>query len=367
MRILYGVVGEGMGHATRSRVVLRHLLSKGHEVEIVVSGRAHDLLADEFAGVRRIHGLEMIYADNQVKKRKTFLRNLEGLNTGLPENVKAWARLVREFAPEVVVSDFESWSYLYGLNHRVPVVSIDNMQIINRCAHGDVLSGVKGQKKAFRLAKGIVKAKLPGCAHYLVTTFFYPPVRKKRTTLVPPILRDEVLAAREQAHDGGHVVVYQSGESHGALVDVLRGFADTEFRVYGLRRDLTDTVREGNLTWRPFSQQGFVDDLATSRAVVAGGGFSLMGEAVYLGKPMLSVPLVGQFEQILNALWLEKLGYGLYRQEVTREALAELLEGADRFAEALRGHRQDGNVELFAQLDSVLGQLEVGRGKVSES
>ncbi len=362
MRILYGVVGEGMGHATRSRVVLRHLLARGHEVQIVVSGRAHDLLAEEFPQVRRIHGLELVYGENEVQKRKTFLANLEGLNAGLPDNVKAWFRLVREFAPEVVISDFESWSYLYGRNRRLPVISIDNMQVINRCAHGDLL---EGHKKAFRLAKTIVKAKLPGCAHYLVTTFFYPPVRKKRTTLVPPILRDEVLAARATASDEGHVLVYQSGETHGALVDVLRTFGDTEFRVYGLRRDLQETERDGNITWRPFSQQGFIDDLASSRAAIAGGGFSLMGEAVFLGKPMLSVPLIGQFEQTLNALWLEKLRYGLYRQTVTREDIGVLLERAPEFAQALLGHTQDGNRELLANVDGLLKHIEFGRVRVT--
>ena len=40
MRILYGVVGEGMGHATRSAVVLSHLIARGHELRVVVSGRA---------------------------------------------------------------------------------------------------------------------------------------------------------------------------------------------------------------------------------------------------------------------------------------------------------------------------------------
>jgi len=39
MRILYGVVGEGMGHAMRSRVIL-HELVKEHQVQVVVSGRA---------------------------------------------------------------------------------------------------------------------------------------------------------------------------------------------------------------------------------------------------------------------------------------------------------------------------------------
>src|SRR6266480_3864517 len=38
MRILYGVVGEGMGHATRSKVVIEHLLERGHKVKVVVSG-----------------------------------------------------------------------------------------------------------------------------------------------------------------------------------------------------------------------------------------------------------------------------------------------------------------------------------------
>lgn len=372
MRILYGVVGEGMGHATRSRVVLRHLIERGHEVQIVVSGRAHDMLAAEFPSVRRIHGLELVYGENEVQKRKTFLANLDGLNTGLPENIKAWIELVKAFEPEVVISDFESWSYLYGKNRRIPVISIDNMQIINRCKHGALLKDPartrrenKANRKGYRTAKTIVKAKLPGCYHYLVTTFFYPEVRKKRTTLVPPILRDEVLAAKATARDEGHVLVYQSGESHGALVDTLRAISDTEFRVYGLRRDLSESERDGNIIWRPFSQQGFIDDLASSRAVIAGGGFSLMGEAVYLGKPMLSVPLVGQFEQTLNALWLEKLRYGLYRQAVTEADIRELLARTPEFAEALAGHRQDGNRELFANLDSLLGQVEVGRERVS--
>ncbi|MCO4762253.1 MAG: teichoic acid biosynthesis protein [Myxococcales bacterium] len=361
MRILYGVVGEGMGHATRSRVVLRHLVTAGHEVQIVVSGRAYDLLAAEFPDVRRIAGLEMVYTDNAVQKRKTLMANLEGLNVGLPENVKTWLRMVGEFEPEVVISDFESWSYLYGKNRRIPVISIDNMQVINRCNHGTL---TENHKKSFRLAKTIIKAKLPRCAHYLVTTFFYPEVRKKRTTLVPPILRDEVLAAKSIARNDGHVLVYQSGESHGALVEVLRGFSDVEFRVYGLRRDLVETERDGNITWRPFSQQGFIDDLATSAAVIAGGGFSLMGEAVYLGKPMLTVPLVGQFEQTLNALWLEKLNYGLYREEVTTEAVGELLSRADDFTDALRRHKQHGNRALFAALDSLLNQLQSGGRRV---
>ena len=67
MKILYGVVGEGMGHAVRSRVVLDHLVAEGHEIEIMASGRAVDFLHKHFEGVNRIHGLHMIYEENRVR------------------------------------------------------------------------------------------------------------------------------------------------------------------------------------------------------------------------------------------------------------------------------------------------------------
>ncbi|HTN84050.1 MAG TPA: glycosyltransferase family protein, partial [Sorangium sp.] len=72
MKILYGVVGEGMGHAMRSRVVIEHLLAQGHELEIMASGRATDFLSKRFAGVNRIHGLHMIYEENRVRRGKTL-------------------------------------------------------------------------------------------------------------------------------------------------------------------------------------------------------------------------------------------------------------------------------------------------------
>jgi uncharacterized protein (TIGR00661 family) len=370
MRILYGVVGEGMGHATRSRVVIEHLLARGHDVEVVVSGRAHAMLADIFpARVRRIHGLGLVYEHNEVSKRKTLIANARELfaKGGLPGNVRAWFELVADFDPQLVISDFESWSWLFAVNHRVPLISIDNMQIINRtdiraADDGEMIRPYRG---AARVAKAIVKAKIPGAKHYFVTTFFYPPVRKKRTTLVPPILRPEVLAAKATAERGDHVVVYQTGPSHDALLEALARIADVDFLIYGMKRDAGagDAVVAGNLHFRPFSQQGFVDDLASCRAVVAGGGFSLMSECVYLGKPMLSVPLAGQFEQTLNALWLERLGYGLHRERADAAGIGELLERDAEFAANLQRYHQDGNVELFANLDAELATIETGRGR----
>jgi uncharacterized protein (TIGR00661 family) len=127
-----------------------------------------------------------------------------------------------------------------------------------------------------------------------------------------------------------------------------------ECRIYGLRRDLQAPVREGNLVYMPFSEQGFVDDLRTARGVVASGGFTLMSEAVYLGRPMLAEPVGKQFEQTLNARYLESLGYGLHAEEITEGRLSEFLERIPDFERNLAGYSQDGNRQLLGKLDEVL-------------
>jgi len=357
MRILYGVVGEGMGHATRSATVLRHLLAAGHEIEIVVSGRAHAFLQRRFPSVKvhEIAGLSMIYRDNRVRRGRTFWDFLKKV-PAFTENFETFTKIAESFRPQLVVSDFESFAYYYAKRYDLPVISIDNMQIINRCEH-DQLEIPDALRSSFRMAKTVVKTKLPRCDHYLITTFFFPPIRKKRTSLHPPILRDEILAAKPTVRD--HVLVYQTSDSFSALLPTLERLPG-RFLVYGLLKGkpgevIADEVR-GNVTLKGFSEQGFVDDLASARAVLAGGGFSLMGEAVQLAKPMLSVPLEGQFEQTLNALYLEKLGWGEYHTKLDEDRIAAFLYKAPRYAGNLAAypHRDDHNRQLLAKLDEVM-------------
>ena len=106
MRILSGVVGEGMGLAIRSRVVLERLAAR-HEVHVVVSGRAHDYLSDHLAAaarggdgrasVHRIWGLSIVHAGGAAAPAATALQNLKGALTGLPRNVAKYFEIAAEF------------------------------------------------------------------------------------------------------------------------------------------------------------------------------------------------------------------------------------------------------------------------------
>jgi uncharacterized protein (TIGR00661 family) len=355
MKILYGVVGEGMGHAMRSRVILDHLVRQGHDVEVVASGRAVDFLSKRFEGVRRIHGLHMIYEDNRVRKGKTLWSNVLGGLASIPSQISTYFDVIDDFDPDAVISDFESWTYLYGKNHRKPVFSIDNMQVINRCTHDAAITD--GHEAAFEVTRLFIKSKLPFCDHYAITSFFRPPLRKPNTSLHPPILRPEILAATRSR--GDHLLVYQTGDGNEGLADVLSR-TGLECRIYGLRRVAEEQV-EGNLRYRPFSEDGFIADLASARAVIAGGGFTLMGECVYLRKPMLAVPLAGQIEQIVNARYLEREGYGRAAETLDDPATVHAFLDAIPACEAkLAGYTQDGNQQILGQVDHLLDCAAAG-------
>jgi Glycosyl transferase family 1 len=222
----------------------------------------------------------------------------------------------------VVVTDFEPLSALYARSHHVPLVSVDNIHMLLRCHHDDGIVGA--ELPDFVLARAITRAMIPTAGDYVVTTFFRPRILWGRTTLVPPIVRPDVIHAVPER--GDHVLVYSSGD-HG-VIDALED-AGVPARVYGMRGRRSD--------------DRFLDDLRTARAVITGGGFSLLSEAIYLRKPVLSVPLHGQFEQLMNARYLARDGYGMCAPTAGATELAEFLVRLPEYEDALGRYEQDGN------------------------
>ena len=189
-------------------------------------------------------------------------------------------------------------------------------------------------------------------------TFFRPPLRRTATTLVAPVLREAVLAA--EAEQGEHLLVYQTAAGSETLVRALHA-TGLPCRLYGVRRDLEEDLVVGELVYRPFSETVFLDDLRTARAAIAGGGFSLLSECVYLHKPALSIPVTGQFEQTLNARYFARLGYGEYAEAPTPEAIGAFLERLPQHERALEGYAQDGNEEALAALREQLALVALER------
>ena len=322
MRILYGVNGEGLGHATRSQVVIDRLLARGHDVRVVASGRAFSYLQARLPRVDEIFGPSFAMEEGEIRRWATLRRNVLAAPRGLPETARHWLAVVHYWRPHVVVTDFEPLSALYARSHHVPLVSVDNIHMLLRCHHDDGIVGA--ELPDFVLARAITRAMIPTAGDYVVSTFFRPRVIWGRTTLVPPIVRPEVIDAVPER--GEHVLVYSSGDH--AVIDALDD-AGVPARVYGMRG------RQ--------SGEEFLEDLRTARAVITGGGFSLLSEAIYLRKPVLSMPLHGQFEQLMNARYLEREGYGMCAPAAGPAELEQFLARLPEYESELALYEQDGN------------------------
>jgi uncharacterized protein (TIGR00661 family) len=332
-----------MGHATRSQVVIDALL-KAHDVRVVASGAAFRYLRDRLPRVDEIFGPSFAMKEGEIQRWATVRQNFARGPRELPGTVKHWMTRVDEWRPEVVITDFEPLAGLYARASRAPLVCVDNINMLVRCRHDAEIIG--REREDFLLARAVTRAMVPTAGDYIITTFFRPPLARGRTTLVPPILRPEVAAAEPVS--GDHLLVYSSGEEE--LLEALRG-SGVRCRIYGMRGGPEETVVEGNLEFRPRSNEGFLEDLRSARGVVAGGGFSLLSEAVYLGKPVLAVPLHGQFEQLMNARYLQREGFGMCAAEVTPAVLAEFLDRLEEFEGALAGYEQVGNAVALRTIE----------------
>lgn len=349
MNIIYAVCGDGHGHAFRSSIVLDHLEKQGHKLAIVASNKAYDVLSKKYPHVNRVSGLKLVYEDNRVKRSKTIVKNVSKVKD-LPKNIKVVRGVAKEFKPDVVISDFEPAATLISAFYNVPLISIDNNHIIS-----DAKLKVKREDIPYYLvSKVVVDSILPSRDYSLITTFFYPQLKKKRkddTWLVPPLIRKQILDTKPAV--GEHILVYQTSDSYKDLLNVLTS-VDEKFVIYNGSR----AIAGDNLVFRDYDEKQIVEDMAKAKGVIANGGFTLISESLYLGKPVLSIPIKMQYEQILNGRMIENMGFGKMTFRLTKAVLEEWLHMLDSYSsEVAKIHFS--NQDVFVKLDRILEQVDL--------
>ncbi len=343
-RILYGVCGEGMGHAIRSAVVIEHLLEK-NEVIIFASDRAYKYLSNKFDDVYEIEGVNTVYEGNQVNNTKTLISNIRDFPLDLEYNMRLMYSVAKAFKPQIIITDFENYSNLLSKILRIPLISLDNMHVITQC---DIRVYTQYLSDRIRAA-GVVRLFVQRPRQYLITSYYFPPVKNpEKVKMFPPILRENVLQLKPV--EGEHVLIYQTTDSNLELLELLKEF-DDEFIIYGFHKN----KKEANLTFKEFNEDEFFQDLASARAVITNGGFTLISEALYLEKPVLSIPVKKQFEQILNAIYLKRLKYGEFHEDLDKDGIEKFLHNLNFYRDNIRSRfKHDENQSIFRELDEII-------------
>jgi len=338
--ILYGVNGEGSGHSTRAKEVISHLQQQGHRLHVVSFDRGLRNLSESFP-VKEIFGLSLTYVNNRVRYKRTLASNLIKAPR-VARSLKALSHLVDEENIELVITDFEPLTCHVGHRKRLPVIAIDNQHAITNAA----VSLPRGFRRDVAAVRLVTRMMTPHADAYFVLSFFPAPVKRRNTFLFPPIVRQEVLSAKAQAGDYVLVYVTSPAKELAALLRQVR----CKFVAYGFGAEGQD----GNILFKKPSMDGFLGDLAGAKAVIANAGFSLVSEALYLGKPYLAMPVKNQFEQTFNAYYVDKLGYGAWWQELGKEQIESFLFNLPVYAANLQSYPRAGNRAILAKLDELI-------------
>lgn len=339
-KILYGVAGEGSGHSSRAREIINHLEQEGHIVKVISYGKGYKNLKGSF-DTEKIFGLHFVYKNNEVQYLSSLFKNAFETPKAI-KSIDKVSKIVDDFKPQIVFSDFEPISCLVANIKKVPLISIDHQHFITNTK----IEFPQKYRQEALAAIAVTNLMIFNSKACLVTTFVETDATNKKTFLFPPILREKVLKANTKK--GDYILVYLTSGFQG-LIDILKNI-NKKFVVYGFDQN----KKEKNLTFKKASQNGFLRDLANCEGVIANAGFTLTTESLYLGKPYLALPVAGQFEQILNAFQLEQLGYGKHWDELNKERIESFLYNIDLYRKNLKKYKKEDNSKIFQKIDQLI-------------
>lgn len=341
-RILYGVMGDSRGHLSRSLAVAQ--LMPEHEYLFVGGGTVQELSGEGYL-VESVPMASTIRRNNRVHLSATLV-NAANVFVSRKPVVRRISEIIRSFDPDLILTDYEFFTPLAATALGRPSVSLDHQHVLTHCRykppHGQRLN-------RFLTCSAINRLYSAAELFFIVSFYQLSPVNSSNTEVFAPVVR---AAVKEFAPTtGDHALVYFPAGRFEALLPLLQT-RKGKFIVYGMG----ECPPAKNLVFKAESIHGFLEDMASCRYVISNAGHSLMSEALYYGKPVLAFPRDFEYEQLLNAHFLARLGLGAYASSVgTAERILDIFERRlDEYRARMESHHRLGNEQLIARLRGLI-------------
>jgi uncharacterized protein (TIGR00661 family) len=363
-KVYFGVAGEGRGHAIRSLVLAENLVQEGHSVTIFTGGQAYEFLkhtVSENIKIKYIPVLRFGYKNGKINSLKTIIKNFYYM-LALPLLIRMCGRAIGQGKPDLVISDFEPLMARAAVRKKIPIMTVDHQQVI---AHAKLLELPWTLRVKAYLTSVIVRLMTPYQDYGIASSFYKSELKRKykRIIQVGPFLRPCVLDATPRQPDIPTILVYF--KKHVVPPRVVHSVA--LFSTYGWRviiygQEDRDINIGGMLQYKAVSNDGFIQDLANCTCVISGSGNQLIGEAMWLGKPVLVCPETKQWEQEINGFYINHMGIGMSvkLEDFNSSIVGDFLKNIAAFQARCMQYRCNGNSDAMSFLRMVLAQLPGG-------
>ena len=342
-RILYGVMGNTHGHIMRSLAIAQRLPE--HEFHFVGGGQVPRALAGRYPCLE-VPVLRTRHREGRLDLPGTIGQILLA-EAQIPMVFSRLHRLVKEWKPDLAITDREFYLPIYSRLTGLNCLSIDHTHLLKACR----FEIPPELRKIWRLTLLNDYLLFNFAQRQLIVSFFEPPRKPgSKAEIFPPVLRPEV--QRITAQPGKHLFVYLSIPHFDDLLRVLAR-QPRPVIVYGQSNPPPNTDK---ITFKPYDQSQILHDLASSHYAIVNGGHNLICEALYFHKPVLCFPIAGLVEQYINVSHVRSLHYGDYTYDTNPsvEFFAEFESRVESYRASVRENYVDGTEPLLARLRTII-------------
>ena len=307
MKILYGINATGNGHISRARIIIAELKKRGHDISCIISGRNDDSLYDigEFKPFVLKKGFTFSKKGGRIKYLRTFF------NIDLIQFVKDIKSIDEQF--DLVITDFEPVSAYFSRIKNIPSL------------------GIGHQYSFYKNIPMTVKMRFTR----ILFPYIYTPIKNVIPShfshfnqhILPPFLSKIITNHKLKANSKDNVLVYLAWEELEKKIALLHQIEEKHFIYYC---DIQNEKVVKNVTLKPFSENGFKNDLIENKYLITNAGFQLPAEALFVGKKILCKPLDGQPEQEHNAKILNDLGYATISKTIDINSINNWLHSSKK-------------------------------------
>jgi uncharacterized protein (TIGR00661 family) len=153
----------------------------------------------------------------------------------------------------------------------------------------------------------------------------YHPMKFKDIVVVPPLLRNEIFDLNPVTED--FILAYMVNDGYGDdLMKWHESNRGVKIHCFWDRKNMPDVYSaHPNLTFHQLNGPKFLHYMNRCKGLVSTAGFESVCEAMYLGKPVLMIPVEGQYEQQCNAIDAINSGAGISAQSFQIDKMVDYL------------------------------------------
>lgn len=244
--------------------------------------------------------------NKSIKILRSFIYNLLRVGQYF-RSIRMINKTVKKLQPDLIISFYEPLTGLYRFLYKrhIPCISIAHQ--FGWKYTGYISGGSFAEVLAMRFLTSITS--------YGSDKLFciYPKekdeIPEEKIVFIPPLIRKEIKNAI--VTNNGSITCYLLNS--GYIDEVIKWHNSHPEQVIQCFADnwANKTSAGSTLFFYEIDDTNFIEAIRSCRALISTAGYELICEAIYLGKPVLMVPVKNHFEQHLNSIFFEHIGAGL--------------------------------------------------------